>query len=283
MLRACLILGLILCCALARAETLAERNLKQLVEDQKQIFADAQAAGEKVNLDDLQTQVQGLSHRYDVLLRDNPDFVAGYVAYGLMLEKVGLRKEATAIFTKANKMDPNLAVVKNQLGNFLAEDGKPLEAVNYYTAAIELAPREPLYHFQLGTLLFEARDDFIKAGGQWTEAVVDRTIRDAFKRAAELNAKDWRFSYRYGLSFYELPGSDWTVALAFWQEFETRLNAGVERQVCRLHQAKILGELGRWEEADQALAAVEAPVLASEREKVAQGLAEARAKAQAAP
>ena len=31
----------------------------------------------------------------------------------------------------------------------------------YFIAAIKLEPNEPLYHYQLGTVLAEARDDFI--------------------------------------------------------------------------------------------------------------------------
>ena len=67
---------------------------------------------------------------------------------------------------RANQLDSDLPLVKNQLGNYLAEEGRPLEAINYYLAATRLEPKEPLYHFQIGTLLSAARDDFLKSG-EW--------------------------------------------------------------------------------------------------------------------
>src|SRR5208282_5215792 len=119
---------------------------------------------------------------YESLLRDNPDFAAGYASYGYMLWRVGARKEAVAILLKANQLDPDIPLVKNELGNYLAEEGKPMEALNYYLAAIKLEPGEPLYHYQLGTLLYEARDDFMKSG-EWTRASIDKAMFEAFRKA----------------------------------------------------------------------------------------------------
>ena len=99
-----------------------------------------------------------------MFLRENPGFAAGYEAYGYLLSKTAMRKEAIAMLLKANQLDPDIALVKNQLGAMLAEEGQPLQAAPYFIAAIQLEPNEPLYHFQLGTLLVEARDDFLKAG-----------------------------------------------------------------------------------------------------------------------
>ena len=110
---------------------------------------------------------------------------------------------SAAILLKANQLDPNLPIVKNQLGNYLAEEGEPIEAANYFISAIRLAPNEPLYHYQLGTLLTEARDDFLKSG-QWTRAQLDQTMQEAFRHAAELAPDNIAFAYRYAYSFYDL-------------------------------------------------------------------------------
>ena len=74
--------------------------------------------------------------------------------------------------------------MKNQLGNYLAEQGRPLEAAKYYLAAIELDPQEPLYRLQLGNLLSAARDPLLKSP-DWTRATFDRAMLDAFAMAVK--------------------------------------------------------------------------------------------------
>ncbi|MEO6568451.1 MAG: hypothetical protein ABIO94_06775, partial [Opitutaceae bacterium] len=141
--------GLVLGISLVRgaeSETMADRTLKQIVERQQALFAEAAKA--KENEFDQQTfraKVQDISRSFERLLQENPKFAAGYAAYGALLGKVDMRKESAAMLLKANQLDPDMPFVKNQLGNYLAEEGKPLEAVNYFLAAIKLMPNEPLY------------------------------------------------------------------------------------------------------------------------------------------
>ena len=116
---------------------MADRSLRKIVERQKEILADAAKEGEQLNEGTFRQQVQSLTHEYELLLRNNPTFAPGYAAYGYLLSKVDMRKEATAMLLKANQLDPDIALVKNQLGNMLAEDGKPLQAAPYYIAAMK--------------------------------------------------------------------------------------------------------------------------------------------------
>jgi tetratricopeptide (TPR) repeat protein len=248
-------------------------RLKEIVEAQKKIFAKAEAAGDNADQDELREQLQQIAQDYDKLLSVHENFVPAYVAYGLMLGKIGMRKESVIMLLRANQLDNELPIVKNQIGNYLAEEGKPLEANNYFLSAIKLAPEEPLYHYQLGMLLTEARDDFLKSG-DWTRATIDETLHKAFHRAMTLAPDDWRYSYQYGLSFYELEKPDWETALQFWRDFEKKLKPGVEQQVCRLHQAKVLHQLNRTDEARTLLASVDEAALARQKEKVAASLDE---------
>ena len=248
-------------------ETMPERTLRQLVERQQSLFADAEKDNPNFDQENFKSQLQQICNSYEVLLRDNPKFAAGYVSYGLLLGKVDMQKQAVGMLMKANEIDKNIPVVKNQLGNFLAEEGRPLEAVNYYLSAIQLEPKEPLYHYQLGTLLAEAQDDFVKSG-EWTKAALDKAMHHAFEEAMTLSPGDWRYAYRYGMSYYDLNTPEWEEALQFWQSFEKKLKPGVEQQTCRLHEAKILFTLHRPDDARAALQTVTEPVLAKQKEKL---------------
>src|SRR5688572_1192577 len=145
----------------AEAGTMAEHSLKRIVERQKEVLTTAAKQGDKLDEGALMQQMQSIAHDYELLLRNNPSFAAGYAAYGFFLSKTENRKEAMTMLLKADQLDGKIALVKNQLGNMFAEGGKPVQAAPYFLAAIELEPKEPLYHFQLGTVLVEAREDFL--------------------------------------------------------------------------------------------------------------------------
>ena len=213
--------------------------LKDLYARQQTLFAAAEKEDPNFDMDGFRTSMQQLVNEYDLLLKDHPAYAPAYVAYGLLLSRIDMRKEGATMLLRANQLDNGIPIVKNQLGNYLAEEGKPLEAANYFLSAIELAPKEPLYHYQLGTLLTEARDDFLQSG-QWTRESVDKAMHSAFRQAMELAPDSVAYAYRFGESFYDLENPDWDEALEFWRSLELKVSPGVEKQTIRLHQANIL-------------------------------------------
>lgn len=251
-----------------------EETLKELVSRQQALLAEAVKKPSQHELEDLRQPLQELCNAYEDFLRAHPKLAAAYVSYALLLDHpvIDERRRSTALLIRANQLDPEVALVKNQLGNHVAEDGRPLEALNYFLAAIRLEPKEPLYHYQLGTLLVEARDDFLKSG-EWTAEKVDTSILHAFREAAQLQPDNWRYAYRYGLAFYDVGKPDWAVALTFWREFETKLKPGVEQQTCRLHQARVLAAQGERAQAEAVLATVTEPALAKQKAKLVAELA----------
>ncbi|MFI5356499.1 MAG: hypothetical protein ACHQ4G_04110 [Opitutales bacterium] len=253
--------------AAPQSETLPVHNLRQLVERQNALLASAAKAGPGFDKADYKMQLEQVCAGYDSLLRENPNFAAGYASYGYLLSKVGMDKEAAEALLKANQLDPDIPMVKNQLGNYLAEQGKPLEAVSYYLAAIKLAPTEPLYHYQLGTLLYEARDDFIKSG-DWTRASVDHAMHEAFRQAAELAPDEFAYAYRYAESFADVENPDWEGALKAWGALEEKARTPVERQVMRLQAANVFLKLGKPDQARVLLNTVTEPELAKQKEKL---------------
>jgi tetratricopeptide (TPR) repeat protein len=246
---------------------MAEQRLKAIVEHQKAVLADAANERDTPDDPDLKARVDQVVHEYESLLRDSPDFAAGYASYGYMLWRVGARKQAVAILLKANELDPDIPLVKNELGNYLAEEGKPMEALNYYLAAIKLEPGEPLYHYQLGTLLCEAEDDFLRSG-EWTRDALDHSMQQAFKTAAELAPDRIEFTYRYAESFYDMKDPDWAAALKAWSGLEAHAQSDIERQTMRLHEANVLLDMGRDAEAGKVLDTITDPKLDAQKQKL---------------
>jgi tetratricopeptide (TPR) repeat protein len=265
--------------ARAAGESLVETRLKTIVEEQRTVLAEAAAQRDRGRLDDqeFRIQVEKICHEYESLLQDSPKFAAGYASYGYLLWKVGMRKEAAAILLKANEIDPDIALVKNELGNYLAEEGQPLDAVSYFLSAIKLEPKEPLYHYQLGTLLYEARDDFIRSG-EWTREAIDHAMHEAFRNAAELAPDRVEFGYRYAESFYDLDNPDWNEAFKAWTRLEAKAQSDLERQTMRLHEANVSLKQGKADRAREILATVTAPELQGQKKKLVDGLAGGAAK-----
>jgi tetratricopeptide (TPR) repeat protein len=252
--------------AIARATA----RLKELVARQDSLLAALNREGS--DLDNVKRDIQTLLFDYDDFLQKYPTFSPGYVTYGLLLGKVGMRRESSMILLKANQLDPNLPIVKNQLGNYLAEEGEPVEAVNYFIAAARLAPDEPLYHFQLGRLIAAARDDFIKSG-QWTGGQLDDTMLAAFKRAAELAPENIMYAYSYAESFYDLAEPKWDEALKLWGALEDRVSPGLEKETIRLQAANVLIKQKRFDHARLLLNTVTAIQLVKQKQKLLDELA----------
>lgn len=270
--------------ALLRAEekpvpVTASEQLKKLVERQRELVAKAAEKTDQAGIEDMRAQFQELVFLFDDYVGKYPDVAAGYVGYALLLNQpiIGERKRSTVLLLKANRIDPNLPLVKNQLGNYLAEEGKPLEALNYYLAAVKLAPTEPLYHYQVGTLLTEAREDFLKSGA-WTRAALDEAMQTAFEQAHVLAPENVGYAYRYGESFYDLERPEWSAASEYWRAFEGKMNSAIGKETARLHQANVLIQQEKFTEARILLATVNEASLKSQKEKLVAQLSGAAAK-----
>ena len=225
------------------AESMTERELKRILQRQQTILAAAQEAGANLDRSNTEMQLSEVVRDYEALLRRDPKSTATYIAYGLFLNTTGHPKRSYDIFKRAEAIEPDLAVIKNQLGNHHAEEGEYKEALDYYLGALALAPKEALYHYQIGTLLYEFREFFIDAKLFTRDALLTRS-GEAFARAAELAPDNIAYTYRHAESFYDLPTPDWPAALAAWKAIEQRTKAGVEQQTVLLQEANVLLQLG---------------------------------------
>jgi tetratricopeptide (TPR) repeat protein len=195
----------------------------------------------------------------------------------MLLGKVGMTREAVGMLLKANQLDGEIPVVKNEIARFLAEDGKMAEALPWLMAAIKLEPAEPLYHYHLGKLLTEGRDDLI-ATGEFTRATLDTAMLDAFRRGAELAPGNMAYAYRAAEAYYDLEAPRWEEALKAWGALEEKAKPGLEQQTIRLHAANVLGKLGRAEHARALLVTVTEGPLQKQKQTLLDELAPADAK-----
>jgi tetratricopeptide (TPR) repeat protein len=270
-------MGLLLAAGSATAETLSEKSLRDIVARQKSIFAQAEV--DKDHLDEgwLKGELQAVINSYDVLIQKSPDFAAGYASYGLLLAKVGMTREASAMLLRANQLDNDVPVVKNEIGRLLAEDGKVADALPWITSAVDLEPKEPIYHYHLGKLLAEGRDELI-ATGQFNRNSLDKAMLEAFQHAAALAPENMGYAYRAAEAYYDLATPKWDDALAAWSALETKAQPGIEQQTVRLHAANVLIKMGRRDHAQALLITVTEPALQKQKQTLLDELASTAAK-----
>ena len=117
-----------------------------------------------VDRESLEFRLLALRDEYQALLSKNQNNIAVLVTFGLFLAQIDQREDSLKLLLKADTLEPEHPQVKNQLGNFMTEEASYALALPYYLDAIKLAPKEPLYHYQLGNLLYYFRDAFVTDG-----------------------------------------------------------------------------------------------------------------------
>jgi tetratricopeptide (TPR) repeat protein len=253
------------------AESLFEKRLRTVVEKEERLWRDLeqrQARGEALTDANVRPRFEELAGDYSSILMDNPDEVLPLVLYGKLLRRLGEREHAHTLFMRANSLDPSLPVVKQQLGNYYAEEERPGVALALYLEAIALAPEEAVYYYGLGELLHTFRDDFLAEPEAFNRDKIDRQMLEAFRSAADLAPENRDFQMRYGEAFLDIEKPDWPTALAHWEKFQLKAHEGAEADAVRLHRAHVLVALNRPEEARSLAENVQTPALLVTKEQI---------------
>ncbi len=240
--------------------SMAQVMLEQLNKEEQEAYDEYSRALTKEDVARVQTRLGEIVNAYDRLIAAAPDYVPAYVSYGLMLNRVGERIASNAMFLKADQLDPNIAVVKNQLGNYMAEEGEFNEALGFYLMATELAPEEPLYHHQIGNLMHGYRKLFV-ATKMYDNKSIDLLMQENFRKSVERAPKSWEYRLRYAQSFFDVTRPDWEDALEQWQILVELAPGEFEKQMAQLYMAKTRYEMEHHTAARKILKKIDHPNL----------------------
>ena len=255
----------------AHGTSMATYLLKQLNEREQEAYKKYETALEAGDVDRVKQELQSVIDGYESLIGQAPDFAPAYISYGLMLNRTGNQKESYAMFLKADQLDPMVPVVKNQLGNYMAEEGKYQEAYGFFLLAHDLAPKESLYDYQIGQLLVSFRKFFI-ADKLFTPKQIDAEILSRFKRAMKNSPNDTAFRMRYAQAFFDVDNPDWETGLEAWQTLYKYAGSDYEKQLVRLYTARVRYELGHYEAARKLLREIDHPDLEESKQVITDAL-----------
>ena len=110
-----------------RSHSLAERNLARIIDKQIEFF---QYSKEVANYEEseLTRKAQEIVSSYESHLAENSKDVNALILFAKFLQKVGQASRAIDYYLEADLIDPKLAVVKQQMANFLIEEGRTVDA-----------------------------------------------------------------------------------------------------------------------------------------------------------
>lgn len=248
-------------------ESFSEKRLRSILEQQEALFGELIENPNAYSENEISRRFEELLGRYNQYLLDNPLDVDAFILYGKYLRKIGQDKQAKIIFMRANKLNPNIAVVKQQLGNFLAEEGRYALALPYFLSAIQLEPSVAVYHYQLGELLATYKESFIH-DNFYKADVIDFEMLKAFKEAVELAPEVRDLKIRLAQVYSELSEPNLEGALVQWDELLASSKTAIDREVMLMHKAKVLFQLGRNAEAKDCLDEVYSPALEKNRREL---------------
>ena len=242
------------------SESMAAYLLKDLNEREQSAYKRYERALATEDVHSIKTELQSIVDGYEALISAAPNYVAAFISYGMMLHRIGERIPSNAMLIRADQIDPYHAIVKNQLGNYQAEEGNYPEAMGFYQMAIDLRPDEPLYHYQLGNLLFSYKNFFIDDKLFLPEGI-DLEIQNRFRKAAMLAPAHLPYRIRYAQSFFDIARPNWEAALEEWQQLVNFVESPEEKQMMQLYMAKTRFEMGHHTAAQKIIKGIDEPSL----------------------
>ncbi|MDR2980904.1 MAG: hypothetical protein LBV12_01510 [Puniceicoccales bacterium] len=245
------------------------KQLEEIVRDQAALFADLEQNPESQRLPQAEKErrISDLARRYEAYLIRRPKDVDALLLYGKFLRLVDMREEANKRFEEADKLWPNQAVIKHQLGAYAAEEGNYVTALTLLEQATRLAPKTAVYHYHFGEFL-ATYQNILSSRNLLKREECDKKMQEAFHTAAELNPDEAGYRWRYAESFFDCEKPNWRLALAAWNSLAAEARSPLEKEVLGLYRARVHAELGQKSEAETLLGASKSPQLESTREEI---------------
>ena len=245
---------------LANATSLSDLELSKIVEQQNRLFK----GGSKWTETELTRQAQEIVNLYESYLLEDSNNTHALILFGKFLRKTGQNEDALALFLRADQANPNIAVVKQELGNYLVENDQPMEAFPFFLMATRLEPNEPFYHYNLGNFVFLFEERLTKLNKAEKMGLL---MHESFKEAARLQPANFDYQLRYAQSFFDFNASNKDDALNAWdiliKEFGKR--SEIEIDYLKLGKARILIDLKRHNEAIPLLKSVKSASVIKQR------------------
>lgn len=138
---------------------------------------------------------------YRALMTKHPDYVPVRTAYASFLAETGDEPGAIEVLEQASQMNPRDPAIWNNLANHYGHIGPIMKAFPAYEKAIELNPYEPIYRYNLATVVFLFRKDAMEYYRCDEAAVFERALA-TYREVRRLRPHNFRYAFDYAQTFY---------------------------------------------------------------------------------
>ena len=246
---------------MAQSYTMSDKKLLDILRQQENLFSDPNVNSMGAFAQsELKTKAMRIDAAWKSFFLENPDHIEGLILYGKFLRKIGQSAKAYATFQKANSLDANIGVVKQQLSAIEAEEGSVKEAFAHITQAVNLEDENIVFLKQKAFVMVVGKKTLV-GSGVISPSEYDEQLLQCYRKISESTPNDRQAKIRYAQSFYDLFEPNWEKALSIWNEILASSTLNIERQSALANKARVLVELGRDEEATQILKTIDIPSL----------------------
>lgn len=169
----------------------------------------------------IEESVRPVREEYEVFLQRNPGHDRAMTSLGTLLEDTGRPEEAFAWWSRAAELAKDNPQLLNNLANHHGHSGDPTRAIRLYEEAARLAPREAVFHYNLGNMYYLFRKETGRVHGWDLETVLAKSL-EQFRLARECDRRNFDYATSYAETFYGvnflLRNRPWQEALSAWEE-----------------------------------------------------------------
>ncbi|MCC7373940.1 MAG: tetratricopeptide repeat protein [Verrucomicrobiales bacterium] len=194
-------------------------------------------------------RLEGVDRRYREFLERNPGHIEARIAFGSFLNDTGREFPAREQWELARELDPNNAVVYNNLGTTYGHRGPITNAFICFEKAVELAPKESLYFHNFATTVFLYRKDVKEYYGLTTEQQVFDKAMGLYRQALDLDPNNFILASDLAQTYYGITPPRHDEAIAAWRRAYGLASDELEREGVRVHLARVHMQAGKFAEA----------------------------------
>jgi len=197
-----------------------------------------------------------LAERFGAFCSRFPNCVPALYFFAEFLRDGGELERAEKLLLDAEKIEPDFVPAKFLLAEIFAARGNVDEAFSRFSEAVSAEPGNSQWRGIFGEFLLDFRKRLLEEKCFASRDEIDAKMQSEFLAACASDAENFEPFWRFAESFYDVEKPDWAQALSAWERIERKLPAerrAVMKPVVALHRARILVELGRFDEADKIL------------------------------
>ncbi len=244
------------------AESMAAYLLKDLNEREQSAYKRYEKALATEDVHSIETELQSIVDGYEALISAAPNYAAAFISYGMMLHRIGERIPSNAMLIRADQIDPYHAIVKNQLGNYQAEEGyrKPWRFTKWPST---LGPTN------------------LSTTTNWETSSLATGSSLSMINSSSRRGSTWKFRIDFEKQpcsrpricptvsatpkVFDIARPNWEAALEEWQQLVNFVESPEEKQMMQLYMAKTRFEMGHHTAARKIINGIDDPSLATPR------------------